>query len=262
MTVSSPTFITVQSQQVAEITAGEPDGIPIVMLHGWGANSELVWPLAERLTRLHYRVFVPDLPGFGQSPAPDAAWSVFDYTNFVVSYLDSHHLDKVHFFGHSFGGRLGLILGAEHPERIHKMILADSAGIRPQPSQSSQIRLKTYKSIRGGLQKIGLNALSSQLSAWYNRRYGSTDFQAASGVMREIFVKVVNQDLLSYAARVRPSTLLLWGDQDMDTPLEQGKLLEKTIPDAGLVVLKDAGHYSYLDQIGDCVRIMDHFLRH
>lgn len=262
MTAPSPTFIKVQSRQVAEIIAGEPDGIPILMLHGWGANRELIWPLAERLLRLHYRVYVPDLPGFGQSPAPDVAWSVFDYANFVMNYLDSQHLDRVHFFGHSFGGRLGLILGAEHPERIHKMILADSAGIRPQPSKTSQIRLKTYKSIRGGLQKIGLNTLSGQLSDWYNRRYGSADFQAASGVMRETFVKVVNQDLLSYAARVRPSTLLLWGDQDKDTPLEQGQLLEKTIPDAGLVVLKGAGHYSYLDQVGDCVRIIDHFLRH
>ncbi len=77
--------------------------------------------------------------------------------------------------------------------------------------------------------------------------------------MRETFVKVVNEDLLPYAAQVKPSTLLFWGDQDMDTPLSQGQLLEKTIPDAGLVVWEGAGHYSYLDRLADTVRVMDHF---
>ena len=79
--------------------------------------------------------------------------------------------------------------------------------------------------------------------------------------MRETFVKVVNEDLLPYAARVQPSTLLLWGDQDQDTPLSQGQLLEKTIPDAGLVVWEGAGHYSYLDRLPDTVRVIDHFFK-
>jgi pimeloyl-ACP methyl ester carboxylesterase len=79
--------------------------------------------------------------------------------------------------------------------------------------------------------------------------------------MRETFVKVVNEDLLPYAARVQPATLLFWGDQDQDTPLWQGQLLEKTIPDAGLVVWEGAGHYSYLDRLADTVRVIDHFFK-
>ena len=102
---------------------------------------------------------------------------------------------------------------------------------------------------------------ADQLRAWYIGRYGSSDYQAATGVMRETFVKVINEDLLPYAERVQPSTLLFWGDQDQDTPLWQGQLLEKTMPDAGLVVWEGAGHYSYLDRLSDTARVIDHFFK-
>lgn len=241
----------------AQIVHGE--GQPVALLHGWGAHSGLIWPLVERFAPLGYRCFVPDLPGFGQSAAPPGAWSVFDYAAWVLAYLDANGLERVHLFGHSFGGRLGLILGAEHPERLMKMALADSAGVRSKPSTSGSLRLKAYKAALNTLRGMGLQAQADKLRTWYGNRYGSADYKAAAGVMRETFVKVVNEDLLPFAARVKVSTLLFWGDQDADTPLEQGKLLEQTIPDAGLVVWEGAGHYSYLERAADTARVMGYF---
>jgi pimeloyl-ACP methyl ester carboxylesterase len=250
------TVMTIDGLRVAETVLG--DGKPVVLLHGWGANIDLMLPLAQRLAPLGYRCYLLDLPGFGQTEAPELSWGVYDYAKFVIAYLDYHGLECVHLFGHSFGGRLGLILGADYPERIRKMALADSAGVRPKASFSTQARLATYKFIRDGLTKIGMKGLSEKLRGWYNGRYASADYQAA-GALRETFVRVVNEDLLPYAARVQASTLLFWGDQDEDTPLWQGKLLEQTIPDAGLIVFEGAGHYSYLDKLGDTARIVDHF---
>jgi pimeloyl-ACP methyl ester carboxylesterase len=252
-------FTNIDNLKVAEYVLGE--GVPVMMLHGWGANIDLMLPLAQQLVPLGYQILLPDLPGFGQSVPPPASWSVHDYTNFVLQYLDHHQLQQVHLIGHSFGGRLGLILGAEHPARIHKMALIDSAGVRTPPSPSSQLRLKTYRLALNSLNRIGLRQQADQVRAWYIGRYGSSDYQAVTGVMRETFVKVVNEDLLPYAARVQPATLLFWGDQDQDTPLWQGQLLEKTIPDAGLVVWEGAGHYSYLDRLPDTVRVIDHFFK-
>jgi len=259
MTEAPTTFTDIYGIRTAQVITG--DGIPILMLHGWGAHLGLMWPLAERLVPLGYRIYIPDLPGFGQSAPPPVAWSVQDYVVFVLSYMDYHALDRVHLVGHSFGGRLGVVLGAEHSQRIDKMALADSAGVRSRPSRNGQIRQSAYKFIRGGLNMIGFRNLANGVSGWYADRYGSPDYKAAHGVMRETFVKVVNEDLLPYAARVKPSTLLLWGDKDDDTPLWQGRLLEKTIPDAGLVVFEGAGHYSYLDRLGETVRILDHFFK-
>ena len=136
------------------------------MLHGWGANIGLLWPLAEQLATLGYRIYMLDLPGFGATPASDLVWNVSDYTNFVAAYLDYHHLDKVYLFGHSFGGRLGLVLGAEQGNRIIKMVLADAAGIRPKPSTSGQWRLKSYRLALNTLQSMGLKPQAEQLRTW------------------------------------------------------------------------------------------------
>ena len=257
MSQADITFTTIQGIQTVEAIVGE--GKPVVMLHGWGSNISLVTPLAEKLTSMGYRCYIPDMPGFGQTPAPAVGWSVHDYVTWVIAYLDAHELDKIYLFGHSFGGRLGLVLGAEYGDRIIKMALADAAGIRPKPSTSGQWRLKGYRLALNTLKTVGLKPQAEQLRNWYSERYGSADYKAAKGIMRETFVKVVNEDLLPFAARVKPSTLLFWGDQDNDTPLEQGQLLEKTIPDAGLVVWEGAGHYSYLERAADTARVMDHF---
>jgi len=238
------------------------DGIPVLMLHGWGANITLMQPLAERLAPLGYTIYLFDMPGFGQTPPPPSAWGVPDYAACVIDALNTLNVSQVHLIGHSFGGRIGLVLGAEHPDRILKMALIDSAGVPDKPNPSTQARLTVYKSIRDGLYKIGAKGLADNLRGWYGKRYGSSDFNAVSGVMRETFVKVVNQDLTPFAARVKASTILLWGEDDQETPLWQAKILEKTIPDAGLITFPGAGHYSYLEHPAETVRILDHFFKH
>ena len=252
------TFVEVGGLNIAQALLGQA-GPPVVLLHGWGANIDLMLPLAQRLTA--YRAYMLDLPGFGKSEPPPTSWSVSDYANFVLAYMDCHKLDRAYLIGHSFGGRLGLVLGAEHPARFIKMALIDSAGVRTPTSTSGSFRLKSYRVALNTLSAVGLKGQADQLRAWYGNRYGSADYKAAVGVMRETFVKVVNEDLLPYAARVRPSTLLFWGDKDEDTPLWQGQLLEKTMPDAGLVVWEGAGHYSYLDRLADTGRVIEHFFK-
>ena len=233
----------------------------VLLLHGWGVSLKLMQPLAERLSALGYQTYTPDFPGFGESDPPPAAWTVSDYANWVIAYLDAHGLQRVHLIGHSFGGRVALVLGAEHAERFGKFALADSAGVPPKKSSGGDLRLTAYKTIRDGLYKVGAKGLADDLRQRYNARYGSADFQAASGVMRETFVKVVNEDLRPYAARVKPSTLLFWGDKDEDTPLWQGQELETLIPDAGLIVYEGVGHYSYLERLNETVKTVDYFFK-
>lgn len=248
--------LTINGQTLSHTVTGESGAPPVVMLHGWGASLDLVWPLAQHLIPMGYRVYLPDLPGFGESAPPPVAWTVHDYARCVLAYADYHHLDSFHLFGHSFGGRIGLVLGAECPQRVRTLVLVDSAGVRPKTPFLSRARLGVYKTVRDGLTQVGLGRFSDRLRGWYNRRYGSADFQAVSGVMRKTFIHVVNEDLRPFAARVQPPTLLIWGDQDTDTPLWQARLLESLIPDAGLVVFPGAGHYSYLEHPIETARAM------
>ncbi len=244
---------------IAEHTIGE--GEPILFLHGWGANIGLILPLAERLAQSGYHCYTLDMPGFGKSDDPSQAWTVYDYAKFIIDYLDMHKLEQVYLFGHSFGGRLGLILGSQYSHRIKKMALSDAAGIKQETTFIPKMRLNLYKGIRDTMVSVGLNSLADNLREKYNQRYGSSDFQEVSGVMRQTFIHVVNEDLLPLASQVKVSTLLFWGDKDEDTPLWMGQKLEQEIPDAGLVVHQGAGHYAYLEKLADTARVMDYFFK-
>lgn len=239
--------VQLHQQQITHLVSGS--GRPLLLLHGWGVDLTAVWPLAQQMVQRGYRVYLPDLPGFGASPAPDTPWTVYDYAKLIGAYLDRLELDRVDLFGHSFGGRLGLILGAQQAHRLHAMALAGAAGLRRPAPLLARVRLTAYKSARDGLKAVGLGKLSDRLRGWYNTRYGSADFNAASGVMRQTFINVVNEDLAPVAAAVQVPTLLIWGEDDADTPLWQGRKLETLIPDAGLVIYPNSGHYAYLEHL-------------
>jgi pimeloyl-ACP methyl ester carboxylesterase len=235
------------------------EGEPILALHGWGANIKSLLPVAERLAPLGYQVHMLDLPGFGESQLPPEPWSVADYMQFVLAYLDDCGLDRVAVLGHSFGGRIALMLAAEHPERVSKMVLMDAAGLRTPLTLKQQTRNFITRMLRIGLNKLHLTKLRTRLQEGYNRRYASEDYLNA-GALRDTFLKVIHEDLSSYAQRIQASTVLIWGDRDADTPLWQGRKLEQLIPDAGLIVFQGAGHFAYLERLNDTIRIIDHFL--
>ncbi len=231
------------------------------MVHGWGASIELLAPLSLRLSRLGYRCCQIDLPGFGGSDEPNEPFTIFDYAAFCLAYLDHLGINKVHYFGHSLGGRIGLILGSDHGDRIASMVLSNSAGIKVEAALPTRLRLSAYKSLRRGLEKIGAKSAADGIRQSYNRQFGSDDYRTASPVMRQTLVNIVNQDLLDHATCVSVPTILIWGDEDEETPLWMGRKLEATIPDAALILHEGAGHYAYLDFPDRTASIMDALYR-
>jgi pimeloyl-ACP methyl ester carboxylesterase len=239
----------------------EGSGPPVLLLHGWGASSALLRPLAEKLAAHGFAVHVPDLPGFGDTPPPGEAWTIYQYADLVADYVKRANIAPCAAFGHSFGGRICLVLSAAQPHLFTKVILANSAGLRPQLPRRVRWRTTLYRAARTALERAGAHSFAAWLRARYNARYGSADFQAVSGAMRQTFLNVIHEDLAAFAPRIPHPTLLIWGDQDADTPLWMGQKLESLIPDAGLVVHHGAGHYSYLDRLEETVIIVNHFLK-
>ena len=78
-------------------------------------------------------------------------------------------------------------------------------------------------------------------------------------MMRQCLVKVVNEDLTDLIHNINVPTLLIWGEKDDAVPLSDGRLMEKLIPDAGLVVFEGCGHYAFLEQGVRFCRILDSF---
>ncbi|WP_026524373.1 MULTISPECIES: alpha/beta fold hydrolase [unclassified Butyrivibrio] len=231
----------------------EGQGPLLVMLHGWGSNVDLFDGVIKFAAK-KYHVVGMDMPGFGKSDEPSEPWEVADFVDFVIAFVKKLYPDEkeVIFLGHSMGGRVIIkMIGTKSEDelgfKIPKVILTDSAGIKPIPSgkQSSKTkRYKFYKSIlvNTGIAKAFPNTLES-----LQKKFGSADYAAASPVMRASLVKVVNEDLQEYMPSLKMPVLLIWGDQDTATPLSDGQQMEKLMPEAGLAVIQGAGHYSFLD---------------
>lgn len=235
-------------------------GAPVLLLHGWGASSALFQPILEGLQHA-FTLVAPDFPGFGATPPPPAAWSVDDYAQWIVDVMDALSLESVHVVGHSFGGRVAIKLATCWPERIGKIVLTDAAGIRPPRTPGYWVRVYTFKTLRGlATAPLTPPALREWGRAWVERR-GSSDYQQAAGTVRGSFVRVVNEDLRAALPHIRVPTLLIWGDRDEDTPMADARVMERLIPDAGLVVFEGAGHFAYLEQSARFCHIVKTFFR-
>jgi pimeloyl-ACP methyl ester carboxylesterase len=233
-------------------------GQPLLLLHGWGATKELMLPIAQRLPG--YRVIVPDLPGFGATESPPSPWGVDEYSAWVIALLDRLGVARTHIAAHSNGGRVAIALAATWPERVGRLVLTDSAGIRPSHGLQYQWRVRTFKLLRAAARSRGLPRLLRRAAGRRAERRGSVDYRAASGTLRASMVRLVNADLRPQLSRLRVPTLLIWGDRDEETPLSDARTMERLIPDAGLVLLEGSGHFAYAEQPDRFCRIVDAFL--
>jgi pimeloyl-ACP methyl ester carboxylesterase len=235
------------------------DGDAVVFLHGWGTDHRSFFRFLEGMSGF-FRAVAPDLPGFGGSDEPPSGWSVGDYADFVSDFLKELGISDAVMIGHSFGGRVLIKLASVTGQiGISKAVLVGSAGIRGGKARGS-LRSYFYRAVK---RVISVNALSKRfpllLEKWRTIN-GSADYRNASPRMRECLVKAVNEDLTPHLPDIKCPTLLIWGENDTSTPLSDARVMERLIPDAGLVVLKNAGHYPFLDQSYAFGRVLDSFL--
>jgi pimeloyl-ACP methyl ester carboxylesterase len=221
-----------------------PGDLPIVVLPGWGAHIEAVGPILTALEGAPDLIAL-DLPGFGESEPPEQAWDVDSYARFMIHFLDELGVESAHLIGHSHGGRVSIALAADEPERVGRLVLVDSAGIPPKRGWQYRRRVAVAK--LGRLIAMIGGAPGRRLQERMRSRVASRDYLEASEAMRATFRAVIAADLSDRLHRIGAPTLLIWGDRDEDTPLWMAHRMEELIPDAGLVVLEGAAHYSYAD---------------
>lgn len=237
----------------------EGKGKNVLVLHGWGANIDTILPIVNILKE-DFKVFAMDLPGFGKSQIPKEVFDSKDYARIVKGFIDKMKIDKVTLIGHSFGGKISILLGAYYPELIEKIVLIDSAGLIPKRTLKYYLKVYSFKILRTIYKSVFFWQDNKNRMERFYKRFGSTDYKNADGIMRRILVKVVNENLRPMLKNIQCPTLLIWGDEDKDTPLYMGKIMENEIDDSGLVVLKGAGHYSYLDDFNEFAIVLRVFL--
>lgn len=218
---------------------------PLVMLHGWNRSADDLYPLAELLSP-YMKVHALDLPGFGSSDLPDGDWDTQQYADRILKYLDDNSLTKVNLFGHSFGGRISIRLASAQPDKIENLILTGSHGLKRKRTTLEELRVR-------GIPKLGkivkMIDKFSGLKLYQDKfipRFGSKDYQAA-GALRGTLVKTVKEDQTEQARKIKTPTLLLWGEDDTETPLEMGIRFNQLISGSRLIAFPFRGHDIFQD---------------
>ena len=247
-------IVTVNNITVAYEQLGS--GPDLIVLHGWGYDHTLLLPFAQQLGTFA-RVTLIDLPGHGGTQEPPVPYDAFDFADTVAGVMDALGIQKAAMLGHSNGGRTILAMTRDHADRMSRLILCDAAGLKPKRTFTYYRKVYTYKI---GKAFLKLPFFSEETRQRYSSGKGSEDYKNLSPVMKQTFIRLVNKDLSELLASIRVPVLLIWGDQDQDTPLYMAHKLEKEIPDCGLVLYEGAGHYAFVERMAQTAAVVRSFL--
>lgn len=228
--------------------------VPVLFLHGWGSSKEVWGGVMQSLTTKGLLCYALDLPGFGKTQLPSQAWSVEDYAAFVLEFLNKLNSKRVIVVGHSFGGRISLVLAATHGVVVEKLVLVDSAGVYTTP-RFKKVLAVASKFVRPFFRLRWVQPLRKSIY----RTFGAEDY-VAMPQLNKTFVKVIGEDLTNYLPAINQPTLLIWGKNDLATPLSYAKHFLRSLPNAKLEVLERAGHYSFLDAPEQFLAVLENFI--
>lgn len=227
---------------------GNKDGKVLVLLHGWGQNTEMMDMLGKPFME-DYRIINIDLPGFGLSEEPAYSWDLNDYVEMLEEIFTKLKIKNPIIIGHSFGGRLAIKYASNH--RVEKLVLL---GAPFRPKKKVPFKTKVYKFLK----KV---PVLKRLEKWAKTKIGSRDYRAASEIMRGILVKTINEDLTEQAKLIKAPTLIIFGDKDTEVLVEEAYELEKLIKNSGVVVYPGCTHYAYLERINQTVAVLKEFFK-
>ena len=192
-----------------------------------------------------------DLPGFGksQNPQPDPlpegegekGWTVEDYADVAADFIRKLDLKNTIIVGHSFGGRVGIKLSSTYPNLVSKLVLVDSAGL---PSgREKKVLAVVAKFARPFFMPKFMQPLRKRIY----EAIGAEDYVATPS-LKQTFVKVISEDLTEDLKKITAPTLIITGELDKLTPISSGEKMHSLIPNSKFVILKNAGHFSFVDQ--------------
>lgn len=219
----------------------------VLALHGWGRRSS---DFQSALGGLSY--LAPDLPGFGASPPPAEAIGSREYAAVLAPLLEELGERPV-LVGHSFGGRVAVHLVSMHPDRFTGLVLTGAPLFRltPQGKPALLFRVSRWAG------RLGL--ISEARMERIRQRYGSSDYSAATGVMRETLVRILNESYQNELAALDLPVLLLWGAEDEEASVATAERLAELISGAELQILDGVGHAVPIEApraLGDAVEKM------
>lgn len=207
----------------------EGEGEPIIFLHGWLTDLESMRPLTTNLVK-KFKVYLVDVVGFGKSDLPEEPLNSQDFAEFLKEFMEKLKIENPVLIGHSNGGRIIINAVGKKLVKAKKIVLIDSAGIKPHHTTSYYIKVGVYK-----IGKLFLNLLPNtkgvkEFKERLRNNVGSSDYKASPTVLKETMKIILREDVKDILPNINVPTLLIWGSLDTATPISDAKTMEKLIP--------------------------------
>jgi len=235
--------VTVAGHQMHYEVQGPADGPVVVLIHGLGGRAEDWHNLSPYLAKAGFKVYMPDLFGYGRSEKPaDFSYSVRNEAGAVVGFLDALGLKQVDLGGWSMGGWIVQIVADTHPERVNRLMLFDSAGIYAKPNWDTNLFVAKTPAELTQLEAL-LMPNPPAIPDFVARDILRLTEQRAWIIQRALSTMLTGQDATdNLLPRLKMPVLILWGEKDQITPLEQGQRMHVLVPQSELDVFNGCGH--------------------
>ncbi|MBD0327289.1 MAG: alpha/beta hydrolase [Pyrinomonadaceae bacterium] len=251
-------FVDVEGVRVHYQEAGEREAPPVVLIHGFCASTFVWSDVLLPIAMAGFRVIVPDLMGYGFSEKPRAGEYTIDaQARLVVSLMDKLGIERASIVGSSYGGAVAAVCALDYDERVERLVLVDAVindEVKRQPllrlaasplmgDVVSPVLLSTYRLTRWRMRKVyGKDAKwlleDDRMRAHHRPLRASSAHRAVLRTLRRWSAARIERE----AHRIQQPTLLIWGEDDIDIPLEHGQRMYERIPDARLIVFRRCGH--------------------
>lgn len=231
----------------------------ILILPGWGDTRCTFNKMIQELQK-KYTVYILDYPGFGKSTFLDKDLTIYDYAKLIKIFIKRIKINNPTIIAHSFGVRISILLTTIEKVKVRKLIIMDGAGIKRKNNIKTILKQYCYKFLKKTSIIMPKKIKEKYLSMLLNI-FASRDYKSLSNSMRKTFSYIVNEDLTCYLKNIETETLIIWGENDQDTPLKDGILMNELIKDSGLIIVKNGTHYVYLDAFFYVTKIILEFIK-
>ncbi|MDD4938444.1 MAG: alpha/beta hydrolase [Candidatus Shapirobacteria bacterium] len=221
----------------------------LIFLHGWGGSWQSWYPILEALKN-EFNLYALDLPGFGNQKI-EIPYHLDNYVDFIINFIKKNKVKNPILIGHSFGGAIVAKIAADQSIPIKKIILVDAAIIRHPYSLKQEIIIKTVSSVKKILSIPPVHFLLPKIQKIYYKSTGfeTSDYAALKNnpILQKTFQNVIKHDLSKILHRIKASCLLIWGENDLETPLADGQRINFLIPKSKIIIYPHSSHFSYLE---------------
>jgi pimeloyl-ACP methyl ester carboxylesterase len=235
--------VTVNGIRVHYETEGPATGPAVVLIHGLGSRAEDWANLAPYFARAGFRVYIPDLPGYGRSERPaDFSYSVHDQADVVVGFLDALGLKQVDLGGWSMGGWIVQLVAIRHPERVNRLMLFDSAGLNEKPTWDTNLFMYDTPGQLAQLSAL-LMPNPPRIPGFVARDILRISKAHRWVMQRALYSMLTGKDVTdALLPQLKMPVLILLGQLDQITPLSEGQKMHILIPQSELKVFHGCGH--------------------